>query len=100
MKAFVLITSIILMTMQTASARVTTLYPEAEPCDPSPFGTYCNIHPKTLPKRKYKTPVWCGSTLVYVTHRQKRVLDAMLRENRNVVLRLRFDREFVDAPCF
>lgn len=100
MKALTIIISIVLLTMQAASARVTTLYPEAEPCEPSPFGTYCNIHPKTLPYRKYKTPVSCGGTVVYLTHRQKRVLDAMLRENRNVVLRIRFDREFVDAPCF
>ncbi len=64
MKALTLIISILLLTVQTANARVTTLYPEAEPCEPSPFGTYCNVHPKALPYRKYKTPVSCGGTVV------------------------------------
>jgi hypothetical protein len=84
----------------SSPAAIDTLYPEAEPCDPSPFGTHCTIDPKTMPNRAYKYPTYCGNTLVFLTHRQKKVLDAYLRENRNMVLKYKVDGEFIDAPCF
>jgi len=100
MKAFFALSLSLLLVAGSANARVVTLYPEAEPCEPSPFGTFCQINPKMKPYHSYRHPIYCGDSLVYVTHRQKRVLDAMLRENRNVVLKVKFDNEFVDAPCF
>lgn len=80
--------------------KTNTLYPEALPCNPSEYGTHCIINPKTLPKRDYKEPTYCGDALVYLSKAQKKVLRAYIRENRNMVLRYKVDGEFIDAPCF
>ncbi len=76
-----------------------TIYPEATPCNPSPFGTYCEIHPKILPSKKYNKIALCGRTYVAITARQRTVLDSYLRENKNMIIRFKVDDEYIDAPC-
>ncbi len=73
---------------------------EALPCSPMPDGSYCIITPKATPSKVYRYVVRCGSTTVYVSKRQRRALDAYLRENQNMILRFSVDNEFIDAPCF
>ena len=77
-----------------------TIYPEAKPCNPSAFGTYCEIHVKPKPTRRHKNIAYCGTQHVYLSDKQKRVLDAYLREGRNMILRYKIDSEYIDAPCF
>lgn len=70
------------------------------PCEPSPFGTYCKIHPKIKPQRGYQQFTHCGRAYVAINARQRHVLNAYLKENKNVILRFKIDDEFIDAPCF
>lgn len=77
-----------------------SLYPEAAPCNPSVLGTYCEIHPKILPTKKFKNYAICGRTYVAITARQRAVLNSYLRENKNMIIRFKIDNEYVDAPCF
>lgn len=95
MKTKVALISLIMATF-TAKAEI---YPEAAPCDPSPFGSFCEIHPKILPNKKFNQYALCGRTVVAITAKQRKVLNAYLKENKNMILRFKIDDEYVDAPC-
>jgi hypothetical protein len=88
----------LLMLLSTTS--FATLYPEAAPCNPSPFGTFCKLHPEMKPTKKSQQYAYCGRTYVAISQKQRDVLNAYLKENKNVVLRFKLHGEFINAPCF
>lgn len=96
---FILSLGLILF-LSTAYATQAEIYTEILPCDPQINGTHCVIYPKVLPKRGYKKASHCGSTLVYLSEGQKRVLNAYLRANTNVVLKDSITGQFINGPCF
>lgn len=98
MKVFLCILSLIAISSAHANSR--TIYPQALPCDPSSGGVKCNIYPSFTQNKSQPTPVYCGSTVVFLSSRQREVLNALLRENKNVTIKIKIDGEFVDASCF
>lgn len=70
------------------------------PCDPSPFGTYCELKVKVKPTKKFKDYAYCGRTYVAITPKQREVLNAYLKEQINMIVRFKMDGEFINAPCF
>lgn len=69
------------------------------PCRATSLGTYCDIHPKSKPTKKYNHIAYCGRAHVAITAKQRKVLDAYLRSNNNMILRVKVDDEFIEAPC-
>ncbi len=69
-------------------------------CNPTPFGTFCELHAKYHPNKQFNRYGYCGRTVVTLPNKQKAVLNAYLRENKNMILRFKVDDEYIDAPCF
>lgn len=44
--------------------------------------------------------VHCGQTPVFIQARDKATLDSYLYANRNMVLKVKIDGEYIDSPCF
>tara|TARA_B110000908_G_C10111241_1_gene383161 strand:- start:114 stop:434 length:321 start_codon:yes stop_codon:yes gene_type:complete len=70
------------------------------PCDPSPFGTFCELRVKVKPTPKFQDYAYCGRTYVAITAKQRTVLNAYLVEQKNMIVRFKLDGEFINAPCF
>lgn len=70
------------------------------PCDPSPFGTFCELQVKVKPTPKFKDYAYCGRTYVAITPRQRQIINAYLQEQKTVVVQFKMDGEFINGPCF
>lgn len=81
------------------ATHATVIHEKALPCDPSAFGTHCIIHPSATPTKSKKYAVYCGSTHVYISQKQRDTLDAYLYEHKNMMLRFQLNGEFIDVPC-
>ena len=70
------------------------------PCDPSPFGTFCELQVTVKPNPKFKDYAYCGRTYVAITPRQREILNAYLKEQKTMIVQFVFDGEFINGPCF
>ena len=86
------LTCIYLASLSIANA---TIYPKSLPCNPSPYGTFCDINAKVKPSRKYKYYAYCGDTVVAISKKQRDVLSDYLKENVFTILDKMKDRRFI-----
>jgi len=69
-------------------------------CNPSPFGTFCELQVYDKPTPKFSDYTYCGRTYVAITPKQREILNAYLYEHKNMILRFKLDDDFINGPCF
>jgi hypothetical protein len=61
---------------------------------------YCNIDASIAKREPYTHLIHCGSSYLTIRAKDRATLNSYLRNNRNMIVKYKRDRLFIDGSCF